>query len=156
MNKGCLESLFLNKQLVFVLFGFIEFLDIFCSCRYELVLLNKTSYAPFAILFSVAIAFCKQTVSADDSKTPAVLSKNRSDLTLFWASTCTDAQALVLLDGGCYTKYVAKYMNKTERWVHKWRQRRDVRQGLANKPGTGWPSKVGGGVKKTIGSIKYI
>ena len=42
-----------------VRFGFIDFLDLFCSCRYELILLNKTSYAPFAILFSVAIAFCK-------------------------------------------------------------------------------------------------
>ena len=28
-------------------------------------------------------------------------------------------------------------------------------KGLADKPRTGRPSKVGGGVKKTIGSIKY-
>ena len=39
--------------------------------------------------------------------------------------------------------------------VRKWRQRRRVRQGLADKPCTGSPSKVGGGVKKTMGSIKY-
>ena len=78
--KGCLESSFRKKQQVFVWFGFIDFLDLFCSCRYELELLNKTSYAPFEILFSVAIAFCKHTVSASRRfKMSAVLSKNGSD-----------------------------------------------------------------------------
>ena len=66
--KGVKKVRFVKKQQVFVRFRFIDFLDLFCSCRYELVLLNKTSYVPFAILFSVAIAFCKHTVSADDSK----------------------------------------------------------------------------------------
>ena len=84
---------------------------------------------------------------------PAVLSKNGSDSEL-----CPEqerAQALALLDAGCHTKYVAKYLNKSERRVCKRMQRRDVRQGLADKPRTGRPSKVGGGIKKTIGSIKY-
>ena len=58
------------------------------------------------------------------------------------------AQARALLDAGCHTKYVAKYLNKSEHWVRKWRQRRYVRQGLADKPRTGKPSKVGRGVKK--------
>ena len=84
---------------------------------------------------------------------PAVLSKNGSDSELFLEQEC--AQALTLLDAGCHTKYVAKYLNKSERWVCKWRQRRDVRQVLADKPRTGRPSKIGGGVKKTISSIKY-
>ena len=53
------------------------------------------------------------------------------------------------------TKYVAKYLNKSERWVRKWRQRWDIRQGLADYPRTGRQSKVGDGIKKTIGSIKY-
>ena len=35
--KGCYESSFRKKQQVFVRFGFIDFLDLFCSCRYELV-----------------------------------------------------------------------------------------------------------------------
>ena len=81
---------------------------------------------------------------------PAVLSKNGSDCEL--SPEQERAQALALLDAA---KYAAKYLNKSERWVRKWRQRRDVRQGLADKPRTGRPSKVGGGVKKTIGSIKY-
>ena len=84
---------------------------------------------------------------------PAVLSKIRSDCELIHEQE--RAQALVLLDAGCHTKYVAKYLNKSERWVRKWRQRSNVRQGLADKPRTGRPSKVGDGVKKTIGSIKY-
>ena len=84
---------------------------------------------------------------------PAVLSKNGSDCEL--SPEQENAQALALLDAGCHTKYVAKYLNKSERWVRKWRQRLDVRQGLADKPRTGRPSKVGGGVKKTTGSIKY-
>ena len=84
---------------------------------------------------------------------PAVLFKNGSDCE--HSHEQERAQALALLDAGCHTKYVAKYLNKSERWVRKWRQRRDVRQGLADKPRTGRPSKVGGGVKKTIDSIKY-
>ena len=52
-------------------------------------------------------------------------------------------------------KYVAKYLNKSEHWVRKWSQRCSVRQGLADKPCTRRPSKVGSGVKKTMGSIKY-
>ena len=84
---------------------------------------------------------------------PAVLSKNGSDSEL--SPEQERAQALALLDAGCHTKYVAMYLNKSERLVCKRRQRRDVRQGLADKPRTGRPSKVGGGVKKTIGSIKY-
>ena len=81
---------------------------------------------------------------------PAVLSKNPSDYEL--SPEQERAQALALLDAGCDTKYVAKYLSKSERWVRKWRQRRDVSQGLADKPRTGRPSKVGGGVKKTISS----
>ena len=84
---------------------------------------------------------------------PAVLSKNPSDSEL--SPEQERAQALALLDAGCDTKYVAKYLSKSERWVRKWRQRRDVSQGLADKPRTGRPTKVGGGVKKTIGSVKY-
>ena len=84
---------------------------------------------------------------------PAVLSKNRSDCEL--SHEQEHAQASQLLDAGCLTKYVAKYLNKSERWVRKCRHRRNVRQGLADKPRTGRPSKVGGGVKKTIASIKY-
>ena len=52
---------------------------------------------------------------------PAVLSKNRSDCEL--SPEQEGAQALALLDTGCHTKYVAKYLNKSERWVRKWRQR---------------------------------
>ena len=74
-----------------------------------------------------------------------------SDLLIFLIFSAVAA----LLDAGFHTKYVAKYLNKSERWVCKWRQRCDFRQGLADKPRTGRPSKVGGGVKKTIGSIKY-
>ena len=84
---------------------------------------------------------------------PAVLSKNLSDSEL--APAQERAQALALLDAGCDTKYVAKYLKKSERWVRKWRQRRAVGEGVADKRRTGRPSKVGGGVKKTIGSIKY-
>ena len=84
---------------------------------------------------------------------PAVLSKNPSDSEL--SPEQERAQALALLDAGCDTKYPAKYLSKSERWVRKWRQRRDVSQGLADKPRTGRPSKVGGGVKKTISSVKY-
>ena len=84
---------------------------------------------------------------------PAVLSKNGSDSEL--SPEQERAQALALLDAGRHTKYVAKYLYKSERWVCKWRQGHDVRQVLADKPRTGRPSKVGGGVKKTIGSIKY-
>ena len=84
---------------------------------------------------------------------PAVLSKNQSNCKL--SHEQERAQALALLDAGCHTKYVVEYKNKSECWVHKWRQRRDVRQGLADKPSTERPSKVGGGVKKTIDSIKY-
>ena len=84
---------------------------------------------------------------------PPVLSKNLSDSKLSPAQE--RAQALALLDAGCDTKYVAKYLMKSERWVRKWRQRRDVGQGLADKPRTGRPSKVGGGVRKTINSTKY-
>ena len=62
---------------------------------------------------------------------PAVLSKNGSDSEL--SPEQERAQALALLDAGCDAKYVAKYLNKSERWVRKWRQRRDVRQGLADK-----------------------
>ena len=77
---------------------------------------------------------------------PAVLSKNGSDSEL--SPEQERAQALALLDAGCDTKYVAKYLNKSERWVRKWRQRRDVRQGLADKHRTGRPSKVGVGLRK--------
>ena len=59
---------------------------------------------------------------------PAVLTKNGSNCELSPEQEC--AQALALLDACCHTKYVAKYLN----WVRKWRQRRDVRQGLADKP----------------------
>ena len=48
---------------------------------------------------------------------PAVLSKNWSDCEL--SPEQERAQALALLAAGCHTKYVAKYLNKSERWVHK-------------------------------------
>ena len=83
---------------------------------------------------------------------PAVLSNNGSDSEL--SPEQERAQALALLDAGCHTKYVAKYLNKPERWVRKWRQRRDVRQGLAYKPRTGRPSKVWGGVWGGVGLRK--
>ena len=57
---------------------------------------------------------------------PAALSKNRRDCEL--SPVQERAQALALLDAGCHTKYVAKYLNKSERRVRKWRQRCDVRQ----------------------------
>ena len=63
-------------------------------------------------------------------KIPAVMSKNRSDCEL--SHKQKRAQALALLDTVCHTQYVAKHLNKTERWVRKWSQRRDVRQGLAD------------------------
>ena len=47
-----------------------------------------------------------------------MFSNNRSDCEL--SPEQERAQALELLDTGCHTKYVAKYLNKTEaeRWVH--------------------------------------
>ena len=48
---------------------------------------------------------------------PAVLSKNGSDSEL--SPEQERAQALALFDAGYDTKYVAKYLNKSERWVRK-------------------------------------
>ena len=44
------------------------------------------------------------------------------------------AQALVLLDAGLTVKDVAKQLCKSERWVTKWRRRRDENQQLADQP----------------------
>ena len=48
---------------------------------------------------------------------PAVMSKNGSDSEL--SPEQEREQALALLDAGCHTKYVAKYLNKSERWIRK-------------------------------------
>ena len=84
---------------------------------------------------------------------PAVLSKNSGVTKL--SPEQERAQALALLDAGFDIRYVLKYLHKSQRWVRKWRQRRDEQTGLASKRRTGRPMKVRGGVKKTIESIKY-
>ena len=89
------------------------------------------------------------SISEKTATMPSMLSKNLSYSEPFLAQE--RAQALVILDAGCDTKYVAK----SERWVRKCRQRRDVVEGLADKYSTGRPTKVGGGIKKTVGIIKY-
>ena len=84
---------------------------------------------------------------------PAVLSKN-GDVTKL-SPEQERAQALAFLDAGFDSRYVSKYLHKSQRLVRKWRQRRDEQTGLADKRRTGRPTKVRGGVKKTIESIKY-
>ena len=65
------------------------------------------------------------------------------------------AQALALLDAGLTVKIVAKQLCKSERWVTKWRRRRDENQQLADQPRSGRPSKIVGIVKRKVEKIKY-
>lgn len=44
------------------------------------------------------------------------------------------AQALAVLDAGLSVKDVAKQLCKGERWVTKWRRRREQYKQLTNKP----------------------
>ena len=65
------------------------------------------------------------------------------------------AQALALLDAALTVKDVAKQLCKSERWVTKWRRRRDENQQLADQPKSGRPSKIVGIVKRKVEKIKY-
>ena len=65
------------------------------------------------------------------------------------------AQALALLDAGLTVKDVAKQLCKSERWVTKWRRRRDENQQLADQPRSERPSTIVGIVKRKVEKIKY-
>jgi transposase len=63
------------------------------------------------------------------------------------------AQALALLDAGLSVKDVAKQLCKSERWVTKWRRRREQNKQLTDQPRSGRPSKIVGVVKKRVENI---
>jgi transposase len=65
------------------------------------------------------------------------------------------AQALALLDAGISVKDVAKQLCKSERWVTKWRRRREQNKQLTDQPRSGRPSKIVGVVKRKVENIKY-
>ena len=65
------------------------------------------------------------------------------------------AQASALLDAGLPVKDVAKQLCKSERWVTKWRQRRDENQQLADQPRSGRPPKIVKIVERKVEKIKY-
>lgn len=65
------------------------------------------------------------------------------------------AQALALLDAGLSVKDVAKQLCKSERWVTKWRRRREQNKQLTDQPRSGRPSKIVDLVKRKVENIKY-
>lgn len=52
------------------------------------------------------------------------------------------AQALALLDAGLSVKDVAKQLCKSERWVTKWRRRREQNKQLTDQPILGRQSNI--------------
>lgn len=54
------------------------------------------------------------------------------------------AEALALLDAGLGVMDVAKQLCKSERWITKWRLRREQNKQLTDQPRSGRPSKIVG------------